>query len=348
VQQFKSFNQGDLRGLEQALYNRGPAIRAFAAQSLATLGPDPYVLYLLGIAARDCDESVRCAALVALSHFKPASATVVPMLCTALKDRNVEVRRQAARSLVALGPAPDVTHALCQVLQHLEPAIAAVALEGLKNASLTQDDAPALARALHSKHSDVRVFVATALGGIGARAKEAVPALTEGLQDEDKAVRRQAATSLGTIGPKAWLASRALAGCLQDPDPELRQRAAAALGKIGPDARAAAPALVRAMKEPGFREHAESALLKIGPEAAPALADALQEKADYDLRMAQVRLLGKMGADAMAAVSALTDVADGEKRKTIRLAARASLEKIAQSKRKDRSASPASGIHQGR
>jgi hypothetical protein len=66
---------------------------------------------------------------------------------------------------------------------------------------------------LRSPDSNARRYAASALGGIGPEAKEAVPALITTLKDQNVDVRRYAASVLGEIGPPAKEAVPALITC---------------------------------------------------------------------------------------------------------------------------------------
>jgi HEAT repeat protein len=94
---------------------------------------------------------------------------------------------------------------------------------------------------LRSPDSNARRYAASALGGIGPEAKEAVPALITTLKDQNVDVRRYAASVLGEIGPPAV---PELIAALKDQDAEVRRHAASALEKNGPEAKEAVPALI--------------------------------------------------------------------------------------------------------
>jgi HEAT repeat protein len=142
-------------------------------------------------------------------------------------------------------------------------------------------------------HADDRAHAASALGGIGPVAKDAVPGLVKLLHDPDENVRRAAADALGGIGPAAV---PGLAKLLHDPDGNVRGYAASALSRIGPAAEAAVPALAAALKDADaeVRWWVADALKAIGPASVPALTAALKD-ADAGMRRLVTSALQRIG-----------------------------------------------------
>jgi hypothetical protein len=109
-----------------------------------------------------------------------------------------------------------------------------------------------------------RPGAADALGRPGL--KSAVPVLLQALKG-DPFVARAAATALGGIGPEAREAVPALLEALRGSDPSLTATAAKALGAIGPDAREAVPILKSLAENPPHKEvggNARRALRALG------------------------------------------------------------------------------------
>jgi HEAT repeat protein len=125
------------------------------------------------------------------------SAGAVPVLGAGLSDRDVCVRRVAARLM------GRVTH---------------------------PDAQKSLLRQLSGGEDHSRQMAAIGLGYSGSRAS--VEALIESLGDRDAGVRSAAAWALGEIEDSRAIEplTRALA---EDPDPAVRSQAARALGEIG-------------------------------------------------------------------------------------------------------------------
>lgn len=123
----------------------------------------------------------------------------VPALAQMLSDRNVEVRRRAIGTLLAMG----------------QKAGAAV---------------PALVQALEDRESSIRQMAALNLGQIGSAAGEVVPALVKALSDPTPHVRGSAAASLGKL--RAQEALPALEEALKDPNPGVQKASRQAIGRI--------------------------------------------------------------------------------------------------------------------
>jgi len=120
----------------------------------------------------------------------------VPVVSSALEDKEAAVRRRGAWALGALDASEAVT---------------------------------ALVGALSDEDAGVRRQAAWALGAIGNRA--GVDGLVKALTDASPEVREQAAWALGAIGDAK--ATSSLAKALKDSDARVRRQAAWALGAIG-------------------------------------------------------------------------------------------------------------------
>jgi HEAT repeat protein len=134
---------------------------------------------------------------------------------------------------------------------------------------------PGLTVALQDKEVvNCRLWAASALGKLGAKAKAAVPFLAAALKDDSGLVRIEAARALWKID-KAKAAVPALAEALKARDATTRYYAAKALADVGAGAKAAVPALVKALKDTGAAEfHPPGGGVELRPvreEAARAL-----------------------------------------------------------------------------
>jgi HEAT repeat protein len=120
--------------------------------------------------------------------------------------------------------------------------------------------------ALKDQDPVIRQGVATALGGLGAKAATAVPALIEALKDRESSPRSQSARALGAIGAPAEAAIPALIAALKDQDPSVLLSIANALEMIAialQDAEATATigplnAARDALSDRGFDREAQS------------------------------------------------------------------------------------------
>jgi len=107
---------------------------------------------------------------------------VATALCEALRDRDDEVRKSASEALDMLCLGDEDTVAECAV--------------------------PALAEALSDSNDRVRYWAASALWGMGSRARQAVGALSEALEkEEDAENRRVINNALAKIGSIHYLIS---------------------------------------------------------------------------------------------------------------------------------------------
>lgn len=122
---------------------------------------------------------------------------------------------------------------------------------------------PALIDALKDPEARVRNAAASALWGLGPKARNAVPSLAEALADNDDGVRLGVVMALESVGRDAAAAVPALARAVRDRDGNVRLWAAKALAKIGPPARSALPALAEAARYDSTRSAAEDAIRAI-------------------------------------------------------------------------------------
>ena len=138
----------------------------------------PAHLYTAWLGDAD-DDSIRVQAAQELGGVDEDRSLVVTSLIRALlTDRNVEVRRQSARSLARVMVAPRAS------------AMTAAAARGL-------------VRALGDADPGVRAAVADALGQIAPEPEVVVPALLRSAKDDDQWVRGASIAALGLIQKKA-------------------------------------------------------------------------------------------------------------------------------------------------
>jgi HEAT repeat protein len=154
-------------------------------------------------------------------------------------------------------------------------------------------------------------LAAGALGAVDANG-DSIPALVEALRLGDDNVRRFAAFSVRDIGPKAAAAAEALQKGMRDDDEGARIAAAEAYWVITGKADEAVEVLRSALKS-GERwtvqMWAADALQTLGPAAkaaVPELIECLASEHHYVIADS-AEALGKIGADAASAESALSE-----------------------------------------
>ncbi|MBY0233328.1 MAG: HEAT repeat domain-containing protein, partial [Gemmataceae bacterium] len=140
------------------------------------------------------------------------------------------------------------------------------------------DAVPALKKALEDKSPAARAGAATALGLIGAPARDAGAALIKLLDDKEAAVRRNAATALGQMGHER--ARDTLKKLLDDKDAAVAVEAAWALIQAGD--LSGVEVLAKACENEELAARAIATLAALGPKAkdkaGPALARAAKHK----------------------------------------------------------------------
>jgi HEAT repeat protein len=202
-------------------------------------------------------------------------------------------------------------------------------LEGLRAA------VPALADAVGDPDLRVRRAALDVLELLGPVGSPAAPALAQALNDRDRFVRWSAVRTLSGLGPVAlpW-AAPGLTRLLDDADLDVRLAAAGALERLAPAgtppvvrtiaagyepatplARTALPALVRSLRAPDaeMRVAALRTLRSLSADARPALPALCEALADPDerVRRSAAEVLGGLGLAARDAVGELrTALAD--------------------------------------
>ena len=124
-----------------------------------------------------------------MADFRRMSKEAVPAIAGALKDPDVQMRRNATLVLDDMAWTVDIRAAI-----------------------------PSLISAIEDPDNDVRLCAFIALGEIGPDAKEAVPALTRMLKDTEPGPRATSAIALGNIGAAAKTALPSLREALNDPN----------------------------------------------------------------------------------------------------------------------------------
>jgi HEAT repeat protein len=192
-----------LPSLTDALKDRSAEVRTQAAVALDMINPRGQAgLRFLVKALKDPDQELRSAAAAGIASLGERALGAVPNLVeAALRDQVVSVRKSAVYGLLDISrpTRPEAVAAFVEALKDKDADIRRNAASAL--CSLTGGDAAvrALAEALRDRDHGVRAEVARALDAHGARAKEAIPDLEKALMDPDQDVRKAAGAALQTI-----------------------------------------------------------------------------------------------------------------------------------------------------
>jgi HEAT repeat protein len=164
----------------------------------------------------------------------PGACGAVPNLIQEMKRRSSDVAQTACRLLSRIrGPAVlGLARALTEGASDLHQVLVAQTLGRIGPEAAPA--VPALARALTSEFAHVRQAAADALSAIGEASEPTVPALILLLADWNAGVRQAAAKALARVGRAAELAGAALVQLLADRDDEVREAAVEALAQAGP------------------------------------------------------------------------------------------------------------------
>jgi HEAT repeat protein/beta-lactamase regulating signal transducer with metallopeptidase domain len=173
---------------------------------------------------RDPDAELRAQAVWALGEIESSSAVdgLVAMMGT---ERNAEVRARIIWALAEIED-PSGAPALEAALRDSDVEVRRNAARGLGELDGLRTIPAGLLTAMRDADPEVRMLAAHAAGEIQDPA--AVPALILLLRDASLDVRRQAVHALGEM--RSASAAEALVAALRDEDPEIRRLAAQALG----------------------------------------------------------------------------------------------------------------------
>jgi HEAT repeat protein len=279
-------------------------LRLGAAHALGRIGPSAAAaLPALAKAADDDNAMVRAAAALAACRIRPERSAVAALGKQLAAKLDPNVWSYAARGLGGLGeagqPAVPVLKTALTERNELVRLEAATALWRINRdpASL-----PALIALLGAPDAAIREQAARTIGyEFGAEGLRAVPSLVKLLWDPAINVPMTAAEELARIGPNAETAVAPLVAVLMgDGYHGTLSAACEALGRIGADAKAAAPELKRQLAHPRklVQVHAALALLLLARDdsGAKALEAGLNDR-DYRVRITSAEGLWRLKQD---------------------------------------------------
>lgn len=243
--------------LFELLANKNPTVRQWAADQLATLGPEKLDALIVAIRA---DKNNRYWPAIS-NIFAKWGPKMVPKLASLVRDEeHYRVRRTIAMALgrMNLETVPDELRAMVTDEHQWVRATAVDSIAKLSRSGTAemQDSAvPALIEALDDEVSQIRRSAIDALADVGPVHADVVPALIRALrQDKEPGARRDAASELGNVARRLRAGDKdlppivaALAEAVeQDRDEDVRRYGISALANLGPRAAAAIPALRKA------------------------------------------------------------------------------------------------------
>jgi HEAT repeat protein len=214
-------NPGTLHALQQILTNSTAAVAGAAQTALITVGKP--AVPILATALADKDRRVRVAAAETLKKIGTEAADAVPVLLNAVKDSDRDVRVHCTNAL------RDID------------ATAPVAQQAFLNGLQDSDE-------------EVRIAAHLALVKLG---KAAIPVLTGALKRPEVTVRRGVIETLKKIATEVqdgraevYVAVPDLIHALADASKEVREEAGWALAEIDGDLKSALPVLMKALAAP--------------------------------------------------------------------------------------------------
>jgi HEAT repeat protein/beta-lactamase regulating signal transducer with metallopeptidase domain len=261
-------------------------VREAAAQALGEIDNQRAVPGLIAALGTEKVGAVRAKIAWALGEIDDARA--VDALGVAVKDSEVEVRRQAVWALGEL-EAPAAAPMLIPVLRDADVETrkqAAWALGQVKGA----DAVSALSGAAKDSDKEVRKQVIESLGEI--QDKRALPALSAAISDAEAEIREAAVQSISQL-EDLKTAPPALLTALRDDERSVRKAAAEALGQIEDES--AVPALIPLTRDSStdVKHAAVEALANIGGARAIEVMAALLKDDDPEIRKLAAQALGK-------------------------------------------------------
>jgi HEAT repeat protein len=222
--------------LERVLKDPDAAVRSQAALALWAIDQDAEAaLPVLTLVLKDLDTADRWEAVEAIgtigAEARPAIRGIFEVLASALKDRDVRVRAQAARQLWRRErQAKVIVPLLRDVVTDRDLLARTMAVETLGELGAEERAFGPLTQALEDRDLGVRLLAEEALARGGA---DAVPRLVEALGAKSPRVRLGAVRALGLIGPAARPALGRLGKLASEGDAALQAAARDAVRAIG-------------------------------------------------------------------------------------------------------------------
>ncbi len=265
----------DTATLREALSDKDSRVRYQAAELLGSMRAKRSVAGELAKGLDSPDPAQRLAALQAMGTLRTKTAAGV--LCKALADMDLDVRRLAARQL-----------------SHLAGPTMKAAVEPLR-------------KALGEPDAEVRYFVKTALGRIGPTAVAALPDLLGEFAKADIKERKQLLLVIAQVGKEKPEALEVMLTAIRDPDPDVRANAVSRLSMWSALPASAAPVLLGFLRtvtnNTWSTQSAVNALTRI-TDPPQEVIDELRSRVTKNPQIAG-GLVGKLGPQASMALPEL-------------------------------------------
>jgi HEAT repeat protein len=240
----KSKPPAALAPLMSLFYDQDNSVSSSAASALGYFG-DPATIPLMDSALEDKDPVIRRLAAGVLYQFGPQAVIAVPNLIALLPDTDVGVRAEVARALAEIDNQEETSLPALIEAAHVETEGAFGAeINAIASLSSKADTLNLLKEGLSRSDASVRMAVCMILRYYGG-----VPGVGDiiilALSDQNARVRYGAVEALAVLGTEVSEAVPALTGIIQtEKDVNVRDAAIYALGSIGPAAKPAVPALI--------------------------------------------------------------------------------------------------------
>ncbi|REJ64572.1 MAG: HEAT repeat domain-containing protein [Planctomycetota bacterium] len=328
--------------------DESPLVCAHAARALGEIGDAAKpAAEVLARAMTHEDSDVRQMAVEALAKIKPGRDKVVPLLLTALGDKDISVVLRGTHALAELGPdvvppmiealkdektaywavlvlhdvGPEAKAAVPAMLELLDAGQPETQLRVVEALGDIGDPAaiPKLIEVLQGHPSKIEIVAAHALAKFGPAAKDAEELLVKGVEEgeaEDDVVKQTVyAHSLAMIFPddeaRKTKAVELLVEMLKSDEARLRTAAAEALVLLDADPRIVRKPMLAALAsaDEESRQAMLSTIARLGEKVVPRLREALKNP---EGRPYVATILGEIGPDAAPAVPDLVAALEGE------------------------------------
>ncbi|MCH8042598.1 MAG: HEAT repeat domain-containing protein [Planctomycetes bacterium] len=268
---------------QYTLYHVGNGLRwRYETSGISAEGLIPYIDHQ--------NADVQYAAFRVLRGLSRIDAAHVDPLVAAIEHDHPRIRKDAASSVIHLGP--KIARPLARHLGDESPLVRTTVLRALAKVEpgkLPTEAIDGVMRIIRKRPNEEETRLAIAvLVSAGARAKEAVPALLEILEDEGK-FGKEIGQVIGEVAPESIVELRRM---FTSHDPKLSAAAGEALAQANP---ASIPLLVRLASDETHGGRAKATLLSI-EHATPRDVEALIAVLDHpdpEIRLWAVKAVSK-------------------------------------------------------